>query len=107
MANLPSHSVKLDINNPEFLKSLLELDKNERGRVLATLQKLLKLSWDPVYKDQGLEWEKISSVRLPAGIDAVYSLRITQARRASAMRDGEFMRFLKVYPDHDSTYGKT
>ncbi|MEY3264277.1 MAG: hypothetical protein RL717_1754, partial [Pseudomonadota bacterium] len=40
------------------------------------------------------------------GIDAVYSLRITQARRATAFRDGEFIRLLTIASDHDSTYGK-
>jgi hypothetical protein len=99
-------SVKLDINNPDFLKSLLDLDKTERNRVLDTLKKLLKLDWEQVYRDQGLKWEKITSVRPPKGLDAIYSIRITQARRATAIREGDFMRFLTVQPDHDATYGK-
>jgi hypothetical protein len=74
--------------------------------VLDTLKKLLKLDWEQVYRDQGLKWEKITSVRPPKGFDALYSIRITQARRATAIREGEFMRFLTVQPDHDSTYGK-
>jgi len=74
--------------------------------VLDTLKKLLKLDWEQVYRDPGLKWEKITSVRPPAGIEAIYSLRITQARRATAFRDGEFVRFLTVQPDHDATYGK-
>lgn len=41
-----------------------------------------------------------------SGIDAVYSLRITQARRATVYRQGDFMRFLTIQQDHDSTYGK-
>jgi len=82
------------------------LDKTERNRVLDTLKKLLKLDWEQVYRDPGLKWEKITSVRPPKGIEAIYSLRITQARRATAFRDGEFIRFLTVQPDHDATYGK-
>jgi hypothetical protein len=104
--HLQSQLVKLDLNNPEFQRSWLELDKTERNRVLDTLKKLLKLDWEQVYKDQGLKWEKITSVRPPKGIDALYSIGITQARRATAIREGEFMRFLTVQPDHDSTYGK-
>jgi hypothetical protein len=50
--------------------------------------------------------EKISSIKPPPGIDAVYSIRITQARRAMACREGDFMRFLTIEPDHDSTYGR-
>lgn len=102
----PGKLVKLDLNNPEFQKNLLELDKSERNRVLDTLKKIIKLEWEQVYRDPGLKWEKITSVRLPIGLDAIYSLRITQARRATAMRDGDFMRFLTVQPDHDAAYGK-
>jgi hypothetical protein len=98
--------VKLDINHPEFIKNFLDLDKTERNRVLDTFKKLLKLDWEQVYRDPGLKWEKITSVRPPKGLDAIYSIRITQARRATAIREGDFMRFLTVQPDHDATYGK-
>ncbi len=107
MANKPqSQPVRLDLNNPEFLRGLLALDKAERNRVLDTLKKLLKLDWEQIYKDPGLKWEKITSVKPLKGIDVIYSLRITQSRRATAVRDGDFMRFQTVQPDHDSTYGK-
>jgi mRNA-degrading endonuclease RelE of RelBE toxin-antitoxin system len=106
MTNHPqSQSVKLDLNNPEFQRNLLELDKTERNRVLDTLKKLLKLDWSQLYRDPGLKWEKITSVRPPKGVGAIYSLRITQARRATALRDGDYVRFLTIQPDHDSTYG--
>lgn len=99
-------SVKLDLNNEVFQQNCLELDKTERNRVTDTLRKVRKLSWNEVYRGQGLKWEKISSVRPPKGIDAIYSLRITQARRATAYRHASFMRLLSIEPDHDSTYGK-
>jgi len=102
----PSPLVKLDLNNPTFQENLLDLEKVERNRVLDTLKKLRKITWDQVYRDQGLKWEKITSVRPAKGIDAIYSLRITQARRATAMRENEFMRFLTIAPDHEATYGK-
>ena len=98
--------VRLDLNNPVFQSNLLTLQKPERHGALDTLNKIRQLTWDQVYRDNGLKWEKISSVAPPAGVDAIYSLRITQARRATAYRDGEFMRFLTVAPDHDSTYGR-
>jgi hypothetical protein len=53
-----------------------------------------------------LKWEKIESVKPPQGIDVIYSVRITQGLRATAHRDGDFMRFLTIAQDHDSTYGK-
>lgn len=99
-------SVKLDLNSEVFQQSWLALDKTERNRVTDTLRKVRKLNWNEVYRDQGLKWEKISSVRPPAGIDALYSLRITQSRRATAYRHGSFMRLLSIEPEHDSAYGK-
>ena len=98
--------VRLDLNNPVFQGNLLTLQKPERHAALDTLNKIRQLTWDQVYRDNGLKWEKISSVAPPAGVDAIYSLRITQTRRATAYRDGEYMRFLTVAPDHDSTYGR-
>jgi hypothetical protein len=64
------------------------------------------MTWEQVYRDKGLKWEKIFSVRAPQGVDAIYALRITQSRRATAFRDGPYMRMLTVAADHDSTYGK-
>ncbi len=98
--------VKLDLNSEVFQDNLLNLDKAEASRVLNTLKKLRQMTWNQVYRDHGLKWEKIGSIKPPGGIDAIYSLRITQARRATAYRHGEFMRFLTIEPDHDATYGK-
>ena len=80
------------------------LDKVERDRVTDTLRKLNQHTWEQVYRDAGLEWEKIVSVKPPHGIDALYSLRITQSRRAIAYRQGDFMRFLSIASDHDAAY---
>ena len=101
-----ANRVKLDLNNEIFQKNLLGLDKSDRNRVLDTLHKLVQLDWDQVYRDQGLKWEKISSVAPPATVDALYSIRITQSRRATVYRSGDFIRFLTIAPDHDATYGK-
>ena len=103
---MKTQKIQLDLNNPEFLKSWLSLDKTERNRVTDTLKKLIQLSWYEIYRDQGLKWEKIVSIKPPKGIEAIYSLRITQARRGVAFREGEFMRLMIIQPDHDVTYGK-
>ena len=97
--------LRLDLNNPVFQEHLLTLQKPERLAALDTLNKLRQMTWNQVYRDNGLKWEKLISVKPPTGINAVYSMRITQARRATAYRDGEFIRFLTIAPDHDSTYG--
>lgn len=98
-------TVRLDLNNPVFQRDLLGLQEAERLGALDTLAKLQQLSWNQVYRDKGLRWEKIASVKPPPGIDALYSLRITQARRAVAYREGAFIRLLSIPPDHDATYG--
>jgi len=99
-------NVQLDLNNEVFQKNWLELDKSESNRVTDTLRKLRQLTWDQVYRDQGLKWEKVASVKPPQGIDAIYTLRITQSRRATAYRHGNFLRLLTIAPDHDAAYGK-
>ncbi|AMN46405.1 hypothetical protein ACG33_04655 [Steroidobacter denitrificans] len=99
-------TVRLDLNNPVFQRDLLGLQKAERHAALDTLAKLHQLTWNQVYCDKGLRWEKIASVKPPSSINALYSLRITQARRAVAYRDGAFIRLLSIPPDHDATYGR-
>ena len=98
--------VRLDLNNPVFQHNLFTLQKAERHAALDTLNKLRQMTWQQVYRDAGLKWEKIVSIKPPEGLDAIYSLRISQGRRATAYRDGEFIRFLTISPDHDATYGK-
>ena len=98
--------VRLDLNNPVFQETLFNLQKPERLAAIDTLKKIRQLTWAQVYRDNGLKWEKIVSIQPPTGVDAVYSLRITQSRRATAWREGDFMRLLTVAPDHDSTYGR-
>ena len=98
--------VRLDLNNPVFQENLLMLQKPERHAALDTLNKLRRMTWNQVHRDHGLKWEKLISAKPPSGIDAIYSLRITQSRRATAYREGSFIRLLTIAPDHDSTYGK-
>lgn len=107
--NPPDQRVLLDLNSPAFLRSCFALEKDEKVRALNALEKLNRLTWSQVYRDPGLKWEAItnSPVPLPPGISSVYSLRITQARRAVACRDSQFMRLLWIAPDHVSTYQQT
>lgn len=102
----PDAQVRLDLNNPVFQENLMTLQKPERHTALETLNKLRQMTWNQVYRDNGLKWEKFVSIKPPAGVDAIYSLHITQSRRATAYREGNFIRLLTIAPDHDSTYGK-
>ncbi len=98
--------VRLDLNSTVFQKHLFGLQKPERNAAIDTLRMIRQLTWGQLYRDNGLKWEKIVSVKPPQGADALYALRITQARRCTAYRDGDFMRFLTIAPDHDGTYGR-
>ena len=102
----PDALVRLDLNNLVFQENLLLLQKPERHAALDALNKIRQLTWNQLYRDSGLKWEKVISVKPPAGATAIYSLRITQSRRATAFRDGNFIRLLTIAPDHDSTYEK-
>lgn len=99
-------TVALDLNNPVFQRNLFALEKDERHQAVETLRKISQMRWDQIYADKGLHWEKIHSVTPPKGIPAIYSLRLNRARRATAYRDGNIMRFLTIAPDHDATYGR-
>ena len=95
--------VQLDLNNPEFQQEWFSLEREEAMSVLATLRKIHVLDWQQLYRDKGLHWEAINSRSGPAG-KRLYSLRITRSMRAVAYREGDFLRFLSLHPDHDSAY---
>ena len=102
----PEGCIRLDLNNPLFQDQLLTLQKAERHAALDTLNKIRQLNWNQLYRDPGIKWEKITSIKPPAGIDTVYFLRISLSRRATAHREGEYLRLLTIAPDHDATYGR-
>jgi hypothetical protein len=102
----PEGCIRLDLNNPVFQEQLLTLQKAERHTALDTLNKIRQLTWKQLCRDPGIKWEKILSIKPPPGIDAVYSLRISRSRRATAHREGEYMRLLTIAPDHEATYGR-
>ena len=55
----PEGGIRLDLNNPVFQEQLLTLQKLERHAALDTLNKIRQLTWNQLYRDQGIEWEKI------------------------------------------------
>ena len=75
-------------------------------RTIATFEKLTQLTWNQVYKDKGLRWEKIHSIQAPQGIDALYSFRVSKSIRGIGFRQNHFLRVLLIEPDHDAAYGK-
>lgn len=98
-----SDSVLIDLNNPVFQEDLFSLEKEEVLNILGTLRKIKKLSWTDVYRDKGLHWELVQSKTGP-GDQRLYTIRISRKFRAVVSREGQFMRFLTLNPDHDSAY---
>lgn len=68
--------IRLDLNNPVFQEHLFDLQKPERNAAIDTLREIRQLSWGQLYRDNGLKWEKIVSVKSPQGVDAIYLLSI-------------------------------
>jgi len=98
-----SERVRLDLNNPEFQEDLFKLETREQRDLLRTLRKLSKMDWAQIYRDKGLRWEAVLSKTGPHG-GRLYSLRLSRGSRALAYREGSWLRFLSLHPDHDSAY---
>ncbi|MFC3861773.1 hypothetical protein ACFOPQ_13480 [Deinococcus antarcticus] len=97
----------LDLNNPEFQRQLVALDKHERHAVISAIGKLLTLDWHALHRHSGFNWEEIKEreVRGPNG-ETLNSLRVTQKMRLVGYRNGHTLVLLSLHPDHDSAYGR-
>jgi hypothetical protein len=99
-----AHSrIRLDLNNPEFQEMLFRLEAAELKQVVASLRRLREFQWTEFYRHKGFHWEAIEHLKAPNEAN-VHSLRLSQKIRALAFRDGEFLRFVLLHPDHDSAY---
>lgn len=101
-----ANNALLDLNNAVFQQFLFALQKPTQLDVIRSLKKISQMTWPMIQQDKGLRWEKISSIEPPEGISCVYSIRISQSTRAIVYREGDFMRFLAVFADHDAAYGQ-
>ena len=93
----------LDLNSPVFQKDLFSLNKEDAYGLLKTLKKIAKMDWQTLYKSKGLKWELIYSKKGRNG-ESIYSFRISKKFRATALREGDYLRVLSLHPDHDSAY---
>jgi hypothetical protein len=93
--------IRLDLNNPEFQEVLFRLEAAELKQVIAALRRVLELEWSAHYRHEGFPWEAIEHLKAPNDAK-VHSLRLSQKIRALAFRNGEFLRFVSLHPDHDS-----
>ena len=95
--------IKIDLNNLDFQKDLFSLQKNEQLSLIRTLKKINELTWDNLYKDQGLKCEAIVS-KTTKSDQRIYSFRFSQKYRVLALRDGVYLRLLTLHTEYDSAY---
>ena len=95
--------VRLDLNSPEFQEVLFRLETAELKQVVASLRRLSELDGAAICRHTGFQWEAVKHLKAPNGA-GVYSLRLSQKVRGLAFRDGHFLRFVSLHPDHDSAY---
>ena len=98
--------VELDLNSPVFQSAWDNLELVAQEKVFSTFEKITQLTWNQVYRDKGLRWEKIHSIPTPKGIEALYSFRVSKSIRGIGFREDHYLRVLLIQPDHDATYGK-
>lgn len=98
--------VRLDLNSPEFQEVLFSLQPDDLKQVISALRRLCQLDWATLYRHGGFQWEAIAHLKAPNGA-TVYSLRVSQRIRALAFREGKFLRFVSLHPDHDSAYERS
>jgi len=96
-------TARLDLNDPDLKAALSRLSETGRKEDMGTFRKIVQMNWEQIYRDKGLNWEKIKSRPGPAD-HSLYSFRISRRIRGAAYRDGDFMRVLAVHEDHDSAY---
>jgi thiamine biosynthesis protein ThiC len=104
--------IECDLEFPRFLVELSALKSPELDQLEATLEKIKQMTWDQVYKTssrtqkRGLNWEPIESQVTQSG-KTIASIRISKKFRARVCRDGKFMVFISLHPDHDSAYDES
>lgn len=92
--------ILLDLNYPAFQDELFDLDIPEIKKIIKTFKKLRLLTWNELFRDQGLKWEELKSV------PGKYTLRLSQSYRVVVIREKDWLRFQTLHQDHDSAYGK-
>lgn len=81
----------------------LRLELSELKEMVGSLRRLGELDWNTLYRHPGFKWEAVRHIRTPNGATPD-SLRLSEKIRGIVFRDGDFLRFISLHPDHDSAY---
>lgn len=102
-----SDKISVNLSSPALVSQIAALSKENLISFQKTLRKILSLSWNQLYQDNGLKWEEITSmpdIILGNKKYRPYSIRLNQKFRAVVMRKENDMVFISLHPDHDSAY---
>ncbi len=102
-----SDKIAINLSSPALVSQIAELSRENLVSFQKTLRKILQLSWNQLYQDQGLKWEEITSIPdivLANKKYRPYSIRLNQKFRAVVMRKENEMIFISLHTDHDSAY---
>jgi hypothetical protein len=103
-----NEQIRCDLEFPRFQRELEEMESGQLERVFACIDKIGQMTWAQVLatsskkQKRGLNWEVLDQ-RTTSGA-VIASIRVSEKLRARVMRQGVFMRFISIHPDHDSAY---
>ncbi|NJL26112.1 MAG: hypothetical protein HC902_13725 [Calothrix sp. SM1_5_4] len=103
--------VACDLEFPRVQKEMAELEIAQLEQFEESVNKIQRMTWDQIYKTsskrqkRGINWEPIEGQETASG-RKIASIRISEKFRARVCRDGRFMRFISLHPDHDSAYAE-
>ena len=108
-----SEFVQCDLEYPPFQDELKDLETGEFDAFFNKVETINRMTWTQVYatsskgaQKRGLNWEVLPKQQTASG-GAIASIRVTGKFRLRVTRDGVFMRFISLHPDHDSAYKKS
>ncbi len=89
--------IELDLNQAKFQTTMFMLQKMESLQVLGALRKIRQMTWEQFYDHSGFNWEWIEAKQY-------YTFRASDKIRVAAVREGNILRLMAVFDDHDSAY---
>ena len=101
--------VKVDLGYSRVQLELANLYYDQVTELENCVEKIKQMTWAQVLatssqtQKRGLNWEVLLDQRTAFG-KVIATIRVTQKFRARVSRDGVFMRFISLHPDHDSAY---
>lgn len=100
--------IRCDLEFPPLQLFIASLETGELEQVFSSVEKISEMTWQQIYntssktKKRGINWEPLGQ-RTASGAP-IASIRVSGKFRARVTRDGVFMRFISLHPDHDSAY---